>query len=162
MVAGPSQQMAAGFAQPTSSDAASLAVARRHRSALLSHIQSFERSLAAPSGDPGWCARVSARLHDVCEAFTEHIVVTEGPDGLYAEILDHAPRLARGVSVLIREHAAIVAAMSALQTRVGAPVPPVDELRGWGSDLLRELSRHRQRGADLVFEAYQTDIGGET
>lgn len=163
MVAGPSQQMAAGFAQrATSSDTASLAVARRHRSALLSHIQSFELSLAAPSGDPGWCARVSARLHGLRAAFTEHIVVTEGPDGPYAELLDHAPRLARGVSVLIREHAAIAAAMSALQTRVGAPTAPVAELRGWASDLLRELSRHQQRGADLVFEAYQTDIGGET
>jgi hypothetical protein len=35
-------------------------------------------------------------------------------------------------------------------------------LRGWTSDLLHELSRHRQRGADLVYEAYETDIGGET
>ncbi|WP_422771495.1 hypothetical protein ACN28C_33630 [Plantactinospora sp. WMMC1484] len=30
------------------------------------------------------------------------------------------------------------------------------------TDLLRELFRHRQRGADLVYEAYQPDIGGET
>jgi hypothetical protein len=38
----------------------------------------------------------------------------------------------------------------------------VELARGWASDLLRELSRHRQRGADLVYEAYATDIGGET
>ena len=31
-----------------------------------------------------------------------------------------------------------------------------------GATFLGMLSRHRQRGADLVFDAYQTDIGGET
>jgi hypothetical protein len=155
--------MAAGHPHPTASDsAASLAVARRHRVALLHRIQSFERAVAAPAGDPGWRPRVSSRLHGLRGAFGEHIVVTEGPEGLYAELLDHAPRLARCVHVLVREHAALANAMSALQRRVDHPEPTVAELRAWSSDLLRELSRHRQRGADLVYEAYATDIGGET
>jgi hypothetical protein len=155
--------MAVGHPHPTAADsAASLAVARRHRVALLHNIQSFERALAAPAGDPGWRPRVSTRLHRLRGAFAEHIVVTEGPDGLYAELLDHAPRLARCVHVLVREHAAVATAMSALQRRVDQPGPTVEELRAWSSDLLRELSRHRQRGADLVYEAYETDIGGET
>jgi hypothetical protein len=155
MVAGPSHPTAA-------EDAASLAVARRHRVALLHSIQSFERALASPAGDPGWRPRVSTRLHGLRGAFAEHIVVTEGSDGLYAELLDHAPRLARCVHVLVREHAAVATAMSALQRRVDQPGPSVEDLRAWSSDLLRELSRHRQRGADLVYEAYETDIGGET
>jgi hypothetical protein len=45
-------------------------------------------------------------------------------------------------------------------SRLGSAGP--DDMRGWGSNLLRDLSRHRQRGADLVYEAYATDIGGET
>jgi hypothetical protein len=155
MVTGPSHQTAV-------EDAASLAVARRHRATLLHSIQSFERALATPAGDPGWLARVSTRLHALRGAFAEHIIVTEGADGLYAELLDHSPRLARGVHVLVREHAAVAAAMAALQRRVDHPGPTVEELRAWASDLLRELSRHRQRGADLVYEAYETDIGGET
>ena len=28
------------------------------------------------------------------------------------------------------------------------------------SKLLGQLTRHRQRGADLIYEAYQVDIGG--
>jgi hypothetical protein len=155
MVTGPSHPTAA-------EDAASLAVARRHRAALLHSIQTFERALAAPAGDPGWWARVSTRLHALRGEFAEHIVVTEGADGLYAELLDHSPRLARAVRVLVREHAAVAAAMAALQRRVDQSGPTVEELRTWASDLLRELSRHRQRGADLVYEAYETDIGGET
>ena len=88
-------------------------------------------------------------------------MVTEGPDGLYAELLDHAPRLARQVQVLIREHAAIAAPCPA-SSAGSTPDVRVEDLRTWASDLLRELSRHRQRGADLVYEAYATDIGGET
>ena len=94
--------------------------------------------------------------------FAEHMVVTEGPDGLYAELLDHAPRLARGVHVLIREHAAVLAAITGLRLPGRPPETTSTELRGWGGDLLRALSRHRQRGADLVYQAYQIDIGGET
>jgi hypothetical protein len=35
-------------------------------------------------------------------------------------------------------------------------------VRELGTQLLATLSRHRQRGADLVYEAYQVDIGGDT
>lgn len=143
-------------------DAVSLQVARRHRAALLRSIQLFEQALAAPGADPGWRERVSSRLHSLRGAFAEHIVVTEGTDGLYRELLDHAPRLARRVHVLIREHTALAATLGALQHQAGLPEATAEELRGWASDLLRELSRHRQRGADLVYEAYHTDIGGET
>lgn len=146
----------------TFADAVSLQVARRHRAALLRDIQMFEQALATPAGEPGWRARVSTRLHALRGAFAEHIVVTEGGDGLYAELLDDAPRLSHQVHVLIREHAAIGATMTTLQRRVDAPESAVDDLRAWSGDLLRELSRHRQRGADLVYEAYETDIGGET
>ncbi|MBF9129304.1 hypothetical protein I0C86_10015 [Plantactinospora sp. S1510] len=141
---------------------ASLRAARRRRAALLGEIHLLEQALAAPARDPWWRNRVGDRLGGLRGAFTEHMVVTEGPEGLYAELLDHAPRLTRGVHALIREHAAVEATMAALQRRVDLPEIAVSELRDWTTDLLRELSRHRQRGADLVYEAYQTDIGGET
>ncbi|MDQ1458785.1 MAG: hypothetical protein QOI08_269, partial [Actinomycetota bacterium] len=35
-----------------------------------------------------------------------------------------------------------------------------DELRVELTALLAALARHRQRGADLVFEAYAVDLGG--
>lgn len=155
MVAGPIQH-------PAGVDATSLAIARRHRAALLENIHAFEQALATPAGDPGWRSRASSRLHALRGAFAEHIVVTEGPDGLYAQLLDHSPRLARAVRVLVREHAAVAAALGALQRQVDALETEVDDLRAWASDLLRDLSRHRQRGADLVYEAFATDIGGET
>jgi hypothetical protein len=146
----------------TFADAVSLQVARRHRAALLRDIHSFEQALATPAAEPGWREKVSTRLHSLRGAFAEHIVVTEGPDGLYHELLDAAPRLCRHVSVLVREHAAIATALAALQQRVDSPGALTEDVRCWSGDLLRELSRHRQRGADLVYDAFQTDIGGET
>ncbi|MDG4784892.1 hypothetical protein O7626_02915 [Micromonospora sp. WMMD1102] len=125
-------------------------------------IHVLAQALAASARDPGWRPRIRSSLGGLRGAFVEHMVSTEGPDGLYAELLDHAPRLARGVHVLLREHAAVVDTMAALQRRVDLPEVSVTELRNRATDLLRELHRHRQRGADLVYEAYQTDIGGET
>jgi len=51
-----------------------------------------------------------------------------------------------------------------LLARVGPPVPAdqVDAIRAHGTALLARLARHRQRGADLIHEAYEVDIGGET
>ena len=50
-----------------------------------------------------------------------------------------------------------------LLARVTAPdvIEDVDRVRALGTALLGRLVRHRQRGSDLVFEAYQFDIGGE-
>lgn len=129
---------------------------------LLHGVQLFARALDAAENEPGWRERVRTRLCGLHRAFAEHVVVTEGPDGFYAELLDQAPRLARRIHVLLREHATVTDALSTLRVRVAAPETTVEELRGRGGELLRDLARHRQRGADLVHEAYATDIGGET
>jgi hypothetical protein len=147
---------------PLPQDEPALAAARRQRAELLQSIHAFEQALAVPAGDPSWGEQVADRLAGLRDAVTEHVVVTEGPDGLYSELLDHAPRLCRGVGILTREHAALVATVDALCARLEEPAAAVEQVRAWASDLLRELSRHRQRGADLVYEAYATDIGGET
>jgi hypothetical protein len=136
------------------------AAARRHRAELLHAIHAFEVALAVPARDPRWRERVSERLRTLCDAFGEHVVLTEGPEGLYAELLEHAPRLARGVRHLVREHAALREDIDLLSARV--PGADVERLRRRANHLLHQLGRHRQRGADLVYEAYATDIGGET
>lgn len=136
--------------------------ARRQRAQLLRAIQDFEHAIASPSGEPGWRERVQRHLAALRERLTAHVMVTEGPDGLYTELLEHAPRLARPVAGLIAEHGDLVARTDTLahRLRTAEYSPPV--ARDAAGDLLAALSRHRQRGADLVYEAYATDIGGET
>lgn len=139
---------------------APLAAARRQRAELLNMIHGFERALAGPVADPAWRERVCQRLGEMRTAFADHVTITEGDHGLYRELLDTAPRLARPVSRLIRDHEFITAQIDVLVAH--APSADPAAIRAHSADLLRDLSRHRQRGADLVYEAYSTDIGGET
>jgi hypothetical protein len=132
--------------------------ARQHRAELLAAIQGFQCALAASPVDPAWRHGVAAELYRLHGEFCTHIELTEGPEGLYAEVLGDAPRLVHQVYNLGREHAMVLAALETLAGRLDAEP---ERLRGWAGDLLHELSRHRQHGADLVYEAYATDIGGE-
>jgi hypothetical protein len=147
----------------TDTATSSLDLVRRQRAQLLAMIQRVESALAAPTAEPGWRGEVMTRLAALREGFAGHMAITEGAegiDGLYAELLGHAPRLAHGVDGLVREHRRLRRALDAVWVRAAGARP--QELRLWAGDLLRDLHRHRQRGADLVYEAYQTDIGGET
>ncbi|MEH0933796.1 hypothetical protein [Micromonospora psammae] len=125
-------------------------------------LYALARALAVPAGEPRWRERVIVHLTPVRRGFAEHVRVTEGPGGLYAEVLAQAPRLHRGVRLLTREHTAIIAALADLRHAVEAPGVCAEELRRRTDELLRALARHRQRGADLLWQAYQTDLGGET
>lgn len=145
----------------------SLEVARKRRAELRDSMFVLEHALAAPA--PGrmgdWAHLVGASLHQLRADFHEHIEATEGPDGLYQDILSSAPRLANAVGRLLREHADICTALDALALHaqnLRGDAFGVCGMREIATNLLGQLVRHRQRGADLVFEAYQTDIGGET
>jgi hypothetical protein len=94
--------------------------------------------------------------------FGVHVEVTESPGGLYEEILEIAPRLANRIVGFRREHVSITKAIrSALQELPDDGLPAPD-LRGRLDRLHELLARHRRRGADLVYEAYHVDIGGES
>lgn len=143
-------------------------IARARRAQLLAAISSLERALAVPARDPTWATRVRAGIDRLAEAFDAHIVATEGADGMYAEILRNAPRLNFAVNQLVVEHAdarASIAALGKLAADPSGTAPEasaelIERIREDGTHLLASLVRHRQRGADLVFEAYEHDIGG--
>lgn len=139
-------------------------VARTRRAELLAAITGLERGLAVPARDLTWPTRVEAGIGTLAAAFDQHIAATEGPDGMYAEILRSAPRLSFAVNRLVLEHADARSSISALGKLVtelpGSDLSAIERIRDEGTDLLARLVRHRQRGADLVFEAYAHDIGG--
>jgi hypothetical protein len=138
---------------------------RRRRVDLRESISALERALAAPApGRPGgWAQQVRVALAELSADFREHIEITEGPSGLYHGLLGTAPRLSNAVARLAREHAQICGLIDDLLARVSGPdIGDVDAVRDLGMALLASLVRHRQRGSDLVYEAYAVDIGGET
>ncbi|MET8308375.1 hypothetical protein [Micromonospora sp. NPDC005173] len=129
---------------------------------LAGDLHALARAVAVAATEPSWRERVLVRLRPVGQGFAEHVRVTEGPTGLYWELLAHSPRLDHGVRLLTREHAEIVAAILSVQRAAEQPQTCPDEVRGRAGHLVRTLARHRRRGADLLWQAYQMDLGGET
>ncbi len=118
-----------------------------------------EAITASPGRGRRWRHRLRSELERLHLALTDHIAETEAPAGLLTEIEEQAPRLARAVDVLRREHAA-------LDKRCAVILERMDETESASSltqgvkVLLGGFARHRHRGADLVYEAFGVDIGG--
>jgi hypothetical protein len=139
---------------------------RRHRAELRESMSALEDALAAPAtaDRTRWAERVHVALVELSGDFLGHIDITEGRDGLYRDLLETSPRLSGAVASLTQEHALICRQVDDLLARLTSPdaIAGVDTIRDLGTVLLGRLVRHRQRGSDLVFEAYEFDIGGET
>jgi hypothetical protein len=147
-----------------------LEAAKGPRLSLRRALADFEDALAAPSpGQTGdWASRLTAVLEHVRSVWAVHVEVTEGPGGLYEEIMENTPRLANMIDRFRREHATIAGNLDAALARLQA-VPDGDgsatadeALRTRLVQLFADLVRHRKRGLDLVYEAYHVDIGGES
>lgn len=145
-------------------DQNSLESLRRRRAELRESMSALESALAAPAAkrQDRWPEHVRGALGDISADFAVHVEITEGPDGLYQEVLGDAPRLSNAVAHLTKEHGQIMALLDELRASVGSAEPDVEKVREQGTELLGRLVRHRQRGSDLVYEAYEFDIGGDT
>lgn len=136
---------------------------RRKRAELRESMGDLEGALA--SAGTGRAVVWGERVHDALEALAddwgEHVSVTEGPGGLHEAILGASIRLANGVQALADEHEVIAAQIAAAVAASDAPVSAldVDAIREQAIRLLGTLSRHRQRGADLIYDAYSLDLG---
>jgi hypothetical protein len=150
--------------QPEGIDDAVEVVRKRRR--LLRHcMDDLEATIAAPA--PGreqtWAREVTASLDTLSSAFEHHVTETESRDGFLRQLTTDAPRLDPAVGRLRRDHRQIRLLIENLQTSArGAAVgevPSPEQLRTAALELLGRLARHRQRGADLIYEAYMVDIG---
>ena len=141
--------------------------ARRRRAPLREAASDLELAISAPVGTgPVWRDRVRESLARVHVALKQHIQDTEGPEGLYEDLQANAPRLSNLVGLLTKEHTAIREDINRAAATLEELPKELDdgcceEMREAVLFLLGRISRHRQKGADLVWRAYSVDIGGE-
>jgi hypothetical protein len=144
-----------------------LSEAKARRATLHDALVHLEMAISSPAAGrvPEWRDLVIKELTSVRDAFEQHVVVTEKPGGLYEEIIMRAPRLDGTVRRLKDEHPEIAEQLKATVARfdaveAGSEGWPVGDVRDDLQRLIGQVIRHRQRGADLVWEAYNVDIGG--
>jgi hypothetical protein len=136
---------------------------RRRRAELRGSMGKLEDALSAAASGRAvvWGERVHEALLAVADDWGEHVTVTEGPGGLHESILAASVRLGNAVHALAGEHETIAAEIAEAVVATEAPVTAGDvaEIRDRANTLLDRLARHRQRGADLIYDAYDLDLG---
>lgn len=143
-------------------DYTTLGTAGRIRYTLGEAARRLELAIASPAkGNDVWLKQVNEDLEDLTKALVDHIHVTESDDGLLAQIIEDAPRLVPDVDVVLADHAEILEAVDLAKDTIGhASSDNISDVRAAALALLARLFEHRQRGADLVYDAYNVDIGG--
>ncbi len=143
---------------------AALEAAARRRRELREALIAFEEALSSPLRDrETWRRLVLERLDGLRIAFDVHVTETESEGGLYDEMAELAPHLSGKASRLREDHAPIAALIDDASRGLAMPFAAdadMDVLRDDLQRLMGRIVRHRQQGADLVWEAYSVDIGG--
>ncbi len=136
-----------------------LRAAAGRRVELKEALSAAEIAAAAPSAEPGWHDRLIEELQSLRLALSQHIEEVEAEDGLLSELTQLAPRLANEIGSVRDEHPDLCRRVeqSLAQAKLGAD-PAEVRLEVVGA--LAALAHHRQRGADLVYNGYNVDIGG--
>lgn len=136
--------------------------ARTRRHSLKDAMTELESVVSSPAGADGWVDAVGAAMTELGLALKEHVDVTEGHEGLLDEILVNAPRFAAEVALIKAEHEeledALERAFLTLEGTMTVGSKDPEPIRRRVMTVLGRLSLHRQRGADLVYEAYNVDI----
>jgi hypothetical protein len=130
---------------------------RERREDLRQRMIEVEAAAARPAGgDPAlWHKSMRHDLEALHEAWVHHVETTERPDGFLEEVISHAPQLASRRDMLLRDHVAITEQFDAL---LAVEAASVDETRDGVVDLLGALVRHRHRGAEFTYDAYNVDL----
>ena len=142
-----------------------LDAAKTRRTALHTAMVEVENAAQAPAKSQFWRAMLFAALDDLSMALEDHITTVEAPGGIIDRVVADAPRLDVAGRRLSEDHEPmreqVAAAINAVRA---ADSPPNDEdvetIHEIILELVGALSRHRQRGSDFVWEAYDVDIGG--
>ena len=142
-----------------------LETARQKRRDLYEAMVEVERAAQAPVGTGMWRGVMLGELDDLSHALEAHVIATEADDGIIESVVEDEPRMAPTGEYLKREHVTLrdqLASVTAEVRTTASPTSPEEAatVREQILDLFIAFSRHRQRGSDFVWDAYDVDIGG--
>ena len=146
--------------EPVSEETQALDAARERRVELKHAMSALELAAAGAAGDATWIDGLREALDQMNDALAHHVEEVEADEGLLADLIVDAPRLAPSVQRLRDEHPQLADQVRACEAMLDEPDP--HEIRQAVLELLVALARHRHAGADLVYEAYHVDIGGQS
>ena len=130
---------------------------RARREELRAALVELEDALSGPAGDHGhFTDRVAAAVERLHATLQDHVHDTEAEGGMLAQVDEDAPWLDGRVEQLRGEHEALLERSGRLLAtcQQGA----AEDVRDDALELLQAVSRHRQRGTDLLWDAYMVDI----
>jgi hypothetical protein len=110
-----------------------------------------------------WLVAIGVALDGLEAAWEEHVSFTEGPDGLFEELLlDDPVEVAPEVDHLRRDHEVVTAHVARARELLAAddagPHDPKVLLALCG--IAKQVDQHRRRGADLLYQVYSVDVAG--
>lgn len=138
-----------------------VAAAMPNRETLRTAIADAAKFVRFISHDPELAEQLGSSLERLAFAWVRHVADTEAPEGLLSDLAEKAPRLCPAVEELRHDHRALAEELRALRLRVkaedGHPTAPTCQEIG---SLLQMMVHHDEMGAELIWEAYNVDIGG--
>ncbi len=109
-----------------------------------------------------WRRRVRAALTELAHDLRDHVALTESPGGLYDDLRATLPA-SRPHRRPAAEHHDLLAEVDRLLDERDEGLEGAEAVathREAATVLMGRLVRHRQRGSDLVFAAYEIDSAG--
>ncbi len=117
------------------------------------------------SGDVGarrdtWLVAVNVALDSLADAWHEHVNFTEGPNGLFEELLDDSVEVAPEIDRLRRDHEVLDAHVARCRELLAQPTAGPDDTRVLLSltGIAKLVDHHRRRGSDLLYQVYSVDV----
>jgi len=133
-------------------------VAQR-RQRLYEAMRQLESATARPSRQADWLEVVTEASQDLRTALGDHTEQTEGGGGFLEDLVSQAPRLATDAKLLESDHRALLNDCARLTSVIRSSPDDARTIRKAVLVLLGRLVEHRQRGAELLYDAYNVELG---
>jgi hypothetical protein len=110
-----------------------------------------------PAGGP---AELMAAANELLWVWHSHVESTERSGGVLQQLVDDAPRLALRVRRLRDEHAQVAQRLQLADDGLRLlSAESVEAAQRHLAEALTVIGRHRREGGELLYQAYQVDLG---